>query len=77
LSISSLDEKGFSLHQGLIKYKDKVWIAKNSALQTKVIAALHSSAIGGHSGTKATYHRIKQLFKWKGMKSDVEHYVKQ
>ena len=61
----------------MIKYKSKVWIASNSALQTKLIAALHSSAIGGHSGGKATYHRLKQLFHWKGMKRDVEHFVKQ
>lgn len=54
-----------------------MWIPSNSALQTKVIAALHSSAIGGHSGIKATYFRVKQLFHWKVLKLDVENYVKQ
>lgn len=77
LAVHSPNEQGFSLSQGLIKFKDKVWIAHNLALQTKVIAALHSSAIGGHSGSKATYHRVKQLFQWKGMKLDVENFVKQ
>lgn len=38
---------------------------------------MHSSAIGGHSGTNATYHRLKNLFSWKGMKQDVEAFVKQ
>jgi len=75
--VHSPDEEGYTLEQGLIKYKSKVCIASNSALQTKLIAAMHSSAIGGHSGGKATYHRLKQLFHWKGMKRDVEHYVKQ
>lgn len=77
LTIHSPDEEGYSLEQGLIKYKSKVWIASNSALQTKLIAALHSTAIGGHSGGQATYHRLKQLFHWKGMKGHVTEYIKQ
>jgi hypothetical protein len=77
LTIHSPDEEGYSLEQGLIKYKSKVWIASNPALQTKLIAALHSTAIGGHSGGQATYHRLKQLFHWKGMKSQVIEYVRQ
>jgi hypothetical protein len=77
LAIKSLNEHGFSLSQGHIKYNNKVWIADNSALQIKVIAALHSTAIVGHSGTKATYYRVKQLFHWKGMKMDVENFVRQ
>jgi hypothetical protein len=77
LAIKSPDEHGFSLNQGIIKFNNKVWIANNSALQTRVIAALHDSAIGGHSGSKATYHRVKQLFHWKGLKLDVETFVQQ
>jgi hypothetical protein len=77
LAICSPDEHGFSMHQGVIKFKGKVWIAQNLALQTRIIAALRSSPIGGHSGMKATYYRIKQLFYWKGLKSDVEQFVKQ
>lgn len=77
LSVHSPDENGYELHQGLIRYQGKVWIAQNSALQTKLISALHSTPVGGHSGISATYHRLKQLFWWKGMKLDVENFVKQ
>jgi hypothetical protein len=45
--------------------------------KTKLIGAFHSSAIGGHSGVNATYHRVKKLFLWKGMKNDEDTYVKQ
>ena len=76
LAVHSPDEEGYNLEQGLIKYRSKVWIASNSALQTKLIASLHSSAIGGHSGGTATYHHLKQLFHWKGMKGQVADYVK-
>ena len=77
LAVQSPDENGFLLHQGIIRHQGKVWIRDNSTLQTRLIAALHSSPIGGHSGTNATYHRLKNLFSWKGMKQDVDSFVKQ
>jgi hypothetical protein len=76
LAIQSPKEKGFSLDQGLIKYKGRLVIGANSALQTKLIAALHDSAVGGHSGIQATYKRIRPLYHWAGMKLDVENYVR-
>ena len=33
--------------------------------------------MGGHSGILPTYFRVKQLFSWQGMKTDVENFVKQ
>lgn len=56
LALQSPDDQGFSLHQGLIRHKGRVWIANNSALQTRLIAALHFSAIGGHSGVLTRKH---------------------
>lgn len=77
LAVHSPDENSFSLHQGIIYHKGKVWIAQNAALHTKLIATFHSTPIGGHSGIAATYYRLKHLFWWKGMKVDVENFVKQ
>lgn len=77
LAVQSPNEQGFSLDKGIIKYNGHVWIGDNSALKTKVIAALHSSPIGGHSGIMPTYHKVKHLFHWKGLKQDVENFVKQ
>jgi len=77
LAISSPDTQGYTLDNGLIRHHDKVWIGQNTALQTKIIAACHSSALGGHSGVVATYHRLKRNFDWKGMKQDVESFIKQ
>jgi len=61
----------------LIRHHNKLWIGNNSALQTKLIASFHSTAIGGHSGTAAKYQRLKNHFSWKGMKQAVESYIKQ
>jgi hypothetical protein len=62
LSITSPDDQGYDLNRGHIWHHDKVWIGQNSALQTKIIAACHSSALGGHSGIAATYYRLKKQF---------------
>lgn len=45
------------------------------ALHTKIIAALHNSPLGGHSGILVTLRKLKQYFAWKGMKSSVHAFV--
>jgi hypothetical protein len=77
LALHSPDEHGYELTQGVIRFQGRVWLGANSALQTKLISAFHSSAIGGHSGVQATYQRIKKLFAWHGLKAAVEDFVKQ
>jgi len=77
LAITSPDHQGYTLDKGIIWFQGKVWIGSNSALQTKLIAVCHSSALGGHSGVAATYHRLKRHFAWKGMKNDVDNFIKQ
>ena len=77
LTIHSPDEHGYSLHQGLIRFKDRIWVGDNSGLQTKIITALHSSAVGGHSGQRATYQRVKRMFYRKGLKQQVETFIQQ
>lgn len=62
LAIHSPDDNGYFLSNGLIRVKDRLWISNNSALQTKLISALHSSAVGGHSGVRATYQRVSMMF---------------
>lgn len=77
LAVTSPNSTGYSLHDGIIKYNSQIWVGQNTALQTKLIATFHSSAIGGHSGTKATYHRLKNHFSWKGTKQAVDDFIKQ
>lgn len=77
LALQSPNSLGYTLDNGLIRHNSKIWIGNNSALQTKLVATFHSSAIGGHSGIKATYHHLKNHFAWKGMKQAVEEYIKQ
>jgi hypothetical protein len=76
LALSSPDEKGYSLHQGIIRLDNKIWVGNNSVIRTKLIDAFHSTTLGGHSGVQTTL-RIKKLFQWAGLKVDVANFVKQ
>jgi hypothetical protein len=77
LAITSPNAAGYTLQDGIIWRASQIWIGHNSALQTKLIATFHSSALDGHSGTKATYNRLKSQFIWRGMKHSVQEHIKQ
>lgn len=65
----------FSLRDGLLRYKNRIWLGNNLLLQTQVMTALHTSPVGGHSGFPVTYSRLKQLFAWKGMMKAIKTFV--
>jgi len=68
LAVVSPNAAGFSLQHGLIYKGTTLWVGNNTALRTKIIAAFHSTAVGGHSGVQASYQRVKKLFFWPGLK---------
>ena len=65
----------FTIDKGLLKFKHRIWVGNNPALQQKLIQALHSSLVGGHSGVPATIKRIQSLFAWPGMKKLITAFV--
>lgn len=67
----------YSLTAGVLRYKGRLVLGHDDKLKAKLISALHQSALGGHSGMKATYQRVKKLFYWSGMKKDIELLVSQ
>lgn len=52
----------YTLSNGLIRYKGRLVVGDDSALKERIVGALHASPVGGHSGIKATYQKVKQLF---------------
>ena len=65
----------YSLKAGIIRYRGRILVGEFSNLWQRLITALHSSPIGGHSGTRATYQRIKNIFYWPGLKAAVESFI--
>jgi hypothetical protein len=52
----------YTLINGILRYKNRVWIVDNPNLQQTILQALHALAIGGHSEFPITYRKMKQLF---------------
>jgi hypothetical protein len=77
LAVSSDNQKGYSLQDGVIRYQGRIWVGNNSAAQHHILMALHDSGLGGHSGISATYARVKHLFAWPGLKHMVTTFVQQ
>jgi hypothetical protein len=65
----------YTITQGVIRFKGRIWLGNNQEMHQKVMSALHDSAVGGHSGFPVTYRRIKSNFAWPGMKRHIREFV--
>jgi hypothetical protein len=77
LSIASPNAQGYSLHQGLIRHKDRIRLGHNREAHQAILLSLHDSGVGGDSGILGTYQRIKSLFSWPKIKEYIKQYVRQ
>lgn len=77
LAVTSPNTKGFSLTEGVIRLKGRVWIGNNQLAQQHILQAFHCSGIAGHSGFHATYCRIRALFAWPKMKESIKTFIQQ
>ena len=59
LQSGSTCPKFFSLHNGLILYKGRVYLDPQSSLKSKVLHLVHDSPLGGHSGFLKSFHGLK------------------
>jgi transposase InsO family protein len=75
LNLDGVD--GYTLKEGVIRKKGRIWLGFNPVLQARVTEAMHASPTGGHSGFPVTYRRIKQLFYWPLMKQFVRRSVQE
>ena len=75
LALQPEDSSPFSLRDGIIRFKQRIWLGSNKVFQTRVMVALHNSPIGGHSGAPVTLQKLRQLFYWPSMRADVLQFV--
>ena len=62
LAVNDSAVKDFQLRDGLLRYRGRIWVGDNEAVQNSILTTLHSSAIGGHLDFQVTYLRIRKLF---------------
>nr|XP_027098927.1 uncharacterized protein LOC113718211 [Coffea arabica] len=65
----------YEWNNDLLKYDGRIYVGSSSGLRDKIIQALHSSALGGHSGQRGCWQRIKSLFYWPTMKQNVIQFI--
>jgi hypothetical protein len=67
--------EAYTLVDGIIRCKGKIWLGANQEIQTNVMSALHDSPIGWYLGFFVTYRRIKSMFSWPSMKGHIKEFV--
>jgi hypothetical protein len=75
MTVDGASKKQFTLKSGILRFQGKIYIGSSTKLRDTVFDTFHSSAFGGHSGVKATLHRIQQSFYWPKLKNYVTEKV--
>ena len=75
LAVEDSAPAGFTLYNGLLFYKGRIFLSHSSPLKPLVLQHVHNSPCGGHFGYLKTLHRVRHDFFWKGMVKDVKLHV--
>lgn len=65
----------FFVQNGLLYFRNRLWLGGAPELQQKIMRVFHDSTVGGHSGFPATYRRLRHVFAWPKMKQQTRRYV--
>lgn len=67
--------KGYQVEHGILKFKGRVVLPKDSLLINSLLQDYHDSPMGGHSGDLKTYQRLATSWFWPGMRKQIALYV--
>jgi predicted ester cyclase len=69
--------KGYTLQQGLILRKGRIYIVQSSSFKEKILHYVHSNPQAGHLGYHKTLQRAKADFFWPGMRKDIRRLIRE
>ncbi|KAE8719549.1 hypothetical protein F3Y22_tig00109945pilonHSYRG00058 [Hibiscus syriacus] len=75
LSITPNVDAKWKYSRGILRCCNGVYIGETGSFRLHILQTLHDSPQGGHSGTQATYQRVKSYFYWPRLKSIVNTYA--
>ncbi|WVZ16861.1 hypothetical protein V8G54_009843 [Vigna mungo] len=67
----------YTLHNGLILFKNRLWLNPENTFRLKLIDEYHSTPIGGHMGITKTVSQLLANFYWDGLRKDVKNFIQQ
>jgi hypothetical protein len=76
LRINAAAIPNFTLTNGIPKYKKTIYVGSTTDMRKQLIATFHYSALGGHSGERVTYTKLKNLFHWPAMKFEISEFIR-
>ncbi|GJZ44771.1 ty3-gypsy retrotransposon protein [Tanacetum coccineum] len=65
----------YTVIDGLIMFKNRIFVPIDSGFQPLLLNEFHSSPIGGHAGIQRTLARVCSQFYWPGMRQSVTNFV--
>ena len=68
---------GYKVMDGIIYYKDKIYLVLESTLKDKILREVHDAPLARHPGYLKTYRKVQERFYWKGLKEDVLKYIRE
>ena len=66
---------GFTLSNGLLLHKGRIWIPSNSRFKLLLMKEFHETPIGGHAGVLKTHKRLSANFTWDSMRKDISSFI--
>lgn len=71
-----IDGEEWAVEQGLILFRGKVYVPKDTDLRRRIVEAHHDSTIAGHPGRWKTIELVSRNYWWPGMTRYIASYVK-
>ncbi|KAJ0764722.1 putative nucleotidyltransferase, Ribonuclease H [Helianthus annuus] len=68
---------GYSVKNGVLYYKNRLVISRNSKFLQDLFHEFHTTATGGHSGFYRTYRRLAVNLYWPGMTSTIKRLIRE
>ncbi|XP_059290580.1 uncharacterized protein LOC132044107 [Lycium ferocissimum] len=62
---------------GVLSYRERLCISNVAGLRQQIMAEAHYSHYSIHLGSMKTYHDIREIYLWNGMKKDIAEFVAQ
>lgn len=75
-STKKLHGEEWSMEQGLILYRGKIYVPKNETLRREVVQAHHDSPVTGHPGRWKTLELVTRNYWWPNISRYIANYVK-
>ena len=73
----TIQDDCYVVMDGLIKFQGRIYSIPSSQFKEVILKAFHDAPTARHPGVFKTYRQIHERFTWKGLKDDVQKYVRE